>query len=132
MKFFISYRFTGEDHQKLKPLLESMQGALAVAGHKNYCSFEWQSHFEKNGFSNAQILQHSLKELDSSDALLAFINSPEKSEGMLLEIGYALARKKKIYLLIRDRVKTTFVREMADKVIEFQNTEEIAGLLESL
>jgi len=81
MKFFISYRFTGEDLAKLKPVLESIQTALQAGGHKNYCSFDWQSHFENNDFSNAQILRHSLKELDSADALLAFINSPEKSEG---------------------------------------------------
>ncbi|MDP2599006.1 MAG: nucleoside 2-deoxyribosyltransferase [Candidatus Liptonbacteria bacterium] len=132
MKFFISYRFTGEDLRKLKPLLGSMQEALTTAGHKNYCSFEWQSHFVKNNFSNAQILRHSLNELDNSDVLLAFINSPEKSEGMLLEIGYALAKKKRLYVLIRKGVKTTFVLEMADKVIEFKDAGEIPHFLRPL
>ena len=132
MKFFISYRFTGEDPAKLKPILESIQETLKAGGHKNYCSFDWQSHFEKNDFSNAQILRHSLKELDGADVVLAFVNSPEMSEGMFLEIGYALAKKKKIYLLIREGVKTAFVGEIADKVMEFKEVDEIPRLVKSL
>jgi nucleoside 2-deoxyribosyltransferase len=125
MKFFISYRLTGEDPAKLKPILESIQSTLTAGGHKNYCSFQWQSHFEANDFSPAQILTHSLNELEHSDAVLAFMNSLEKSEGMLLEIGYAIAKKKKIYVLIREDITTAFVRQIADQVVEFRKIEDI-------
>ena len=132
MRLFISYRFTGEDPHKLKTILGSIQKALESTGHSNYCSFDWQGHFEKNSFSNAKILEHSLKQLDDADTILVFINSSEKSEGMLLEVGYALGKKKKIYLLIREGVKTNFVREIADKVIEFKDSGEIPKLLSGL
>jgi len=129
MKFLISYRFTGEDPEKLKPILESIKSGLRAGGHNNYCSFDWQTHFGENKFSNAQILKHSLAELETSDALLAFVNSAEKSEGMLLEIGYALAKKKKIFILVREGVKTVFLEEVADKVVRFTDTKEIPELV---
>jgi nucleoside 2-deoxyribosyltransferase len=128
MKFFISYRLTGEDPVKLKPMLESIQSAITAGGHKNYCSFQWQSHFEANDFSPAQIIAHSFNELDHADALLAFINSPEKSEGMLLEIGYALAKKKKLFVLVCEDIPTAFVRQMADQVVEFRKVEDLPRL----
>ena len=132
MKFFLSYRFTGEDPVKLKPILESIQKALEARGHTNYCTFEWQSHFRDKKLSNREILHHAFAELLGADVLLAFINSPEKSEGMLLEIGYALGKGKKVYVLIRRGVETVFVRAIADRAIEFDKVDEIPALISYL
>jgi nucleoside 2-deoxyribosyltransferase len=77
-------------------------------------------------------LEYALKELNNSDCLLAFVKSKKKSEGMLLEIGYALAKRKKFILAIKKDIKTTFIREIADQVIEFRTLEELYRKLQNL
>ncbi|HTY43963.1 MAG TPA: nucleoside 2-deoxyribosyltransferase [Patescibacteria group bacterium] len=122
MRYYIAYRFTGEDKKELKETLEIICNLLAQQGHDNYCSF-----FDEGmvNIGNKNVLKKCFGEIDKSDALLVFIKSENKSEGMLLEIGYALSKKKKIILLIKKGVKTTFVREIADKVLEFDNLKQL-------
>lgn len=131
MRCFISYRFTGEDPKELEETIKHICNLLIKEGHNHYCSF-WDSGdnglFKKNKFTNKQILEHALNEIDKADCIIVLIKSEEKSEGMLIEIGYALSKKKKIFLIIKKGVKTTFVREVADKVIEFDNLKELKKL----
>ena len=132
MKIFVSYRFAGEDPDQLRILIHGICSSLEKAGHKPFCTF-WHGDFYKgNGFTKKQILEHGLGELDNSDICLAFIKSEEKSEGMLLEAGYAIAKGKKFYLAIKKGVKTVFLREMADKIIEFETFEELYQKLSHL
>ena len=125
MRVFLSYRFTGEDPKILNEILHSICNSLEKAKHNNFCSFWSEDLYKKNKFTNKQILKHALDELEKSDVYLAFVKSEEKSEGMLLEAGYALAKKKKIYLAIKKGIRTTFLREIADKVIDFENLDEL-------
>ena len=125
MKVFLSYRYTGEDPAMLKETLKKLCAGLDKAGHGCFCSFWRGDFFNENKFTHKQILEYALKELDESDCLLAFVKSAEKSEGMLLEIGYALAKKKRFVLAVKKGVKTVFLREIADKVIEFKDIEEL-------
>jgi nucleoside 2-deoxyribosyltransferase len=48
-----------------------------------------------------QVIKQAFIEVKKSDVILAFIESEEKSEGMLLEIGYAKALGKKLVLVIK-------------------------------
>ena len=73
-----------------------------------------------------------MKELDDSDCILAFVKSEEKSEGMLIEIGYALAKRKKFILAIKKDIETTFIKEMADQIIEFEGLNELYNKLSKL
>ena len=77
-------------------------------------------------------MEYALKELDNSDVYLAFVKSEDKSEGMLIEAGYAIAKNKKFWLAIKKGVHTVFLREMADKIIEFENLEELYKKLSKL
>lgn len=125
MKLYVAYRFTGEDPKELDETLKHICNLLTKAGHNNYCSF-----FDPDmlNLGNKNVMTKALKEIDKSDCLVVFIKSEDKSEGMLMEIGYALAKKKKIFLLIKQGVKTTFVREIADKIVEFKNLKELGEL----
>jgi len=125
MKIFLSYRFTGEDPKILEQTLSQIKTALVSAGHSVFCSFWEEQRFRDGNFSNKQILEYALKELNSSDVYLAFIKSNEKSEGMLLEAGYAFAQKKLIWVVIKDGIKTTFLTEFAEKIIEFDTFENL-------
>jgi len=129
MKFFLSYRFTGEDPIVLEQTLSQIKAALESAGHSVFCSFWSEQHFRDNNFSNKQILDYALENLDSSDIYFAFIKSSDKSEGMLLEAGYAYAKKKPIWVAIKNGVKTTFLTELAEKVIEFKILDDLSQKL---
>jgi len=64
--------------------------------------------------------------MEGCDAVLAYLKSSEKSEGMLIEMGYAIAKNKEIYLLTGNGVKTTYLHEIAKKHVMFSNQVEIA------
>jgi len=125
MRIFLSYRFTGEDLKELAVILENIVSSLKKAGHEVFCSFWKGKFFDKNKFTARQILEYALGELENCDAILAFVKSKKKSEGMLLEIGYALARKKLFILAIKEGINTTFLKQLADQIIEFKTLEEL-------
>ncbi|MFQ6010003.1 MAG: nucleoside 2-deoxyribosyltransferase [Candidatus Aenigmatarchaeota archaeon] len=125
MKIFIAFRFTGEDDKELKENIQGICSSLEKAGHEHFCSYWKEDYYRKNNFTKKQILEHAFEELDKSDAVLAFVNSEERSEGMLLEIGYALAKGKRFILAIRKGIRTTFIHQTADQIIEFESMEEL-------
>jgi len=132
MKIFISYKFAGENPQELEKILLEMSNVLRESGHKVYSASEDEELFIKNKFTLKQILNHALKKLDNSDCILIFIKSQEKSEGMFIEIGYALAKNKKIILAIKKGIRLAFTEEIADKVIEFKDIEDLKNKLKEL
>jgi len=132
MRIFLSYRFTGEDPNELKTTIQNICLSLEKAGHSHFCSFWKGDFFNEHKFTHRQILEYALKELDDSDCILAFVKSEEKSEGMLIEIGYALAKRKKFILAIKKDIETTFIKEMADQIIEFEGLNELYNKLSKL
>jgi len=125
MKIFISYRFTGEDPKELNETMKNICDVLERKEHKVLCTLWKEGFFKENNFTNKKILEHALKELESSDIYLAFVKSKDKSEGMLIEAGYALAKGKKFILVIKKGIKTTFMHELANEIIEFNDLEEL-------
>jgi nucleoside 2-deoxyribosyltransferase len=132
MKIFVSYRFSGEDQAELKKNMEGICQSLSNAGFDNSCSFFNEQMFQANKYSVQQIMEHSLKELDQCDALLAFVNSDQKSEGMLIEVGYAVAKNKPIILAKRKGINTHSLDGVATKVIEFEDLEQLGNSLKEL
>lgn len=132
MKFFIAYKFSGMPQSELDEQIGGICKSLTKAGHSYFCSYWSESMFAGNSFSKKQILEYALKELDSSDAILVFINSENKSEGLLLEAGYSIARKKRLVLAIRKGIKTHFLREIAKTTVEFESLSELFAKLSKL
>lgn len=132
MKIFISYRFTGEDLKELDNTLGKIRSVLMEGGHQVFCSFWSEELFKSNNFTNKQILEYAFEELRKSDIVLVFVKSPEKSEGMLIEVGYALASEKKIILAVKNDVKTTFLHQITNEVIEFESLDDLCIKLKEL
>ena len=97
-----------------------------------FCSFGHNDFFQKEKYSNQQLLDYCLKELDNSDLVFAFIKSPEKSEGMLLELGYAYAKGKKIILAKKNDIYTTFIQEISNQTLTFTDLEDLYKKLENI
>lgn len=132
MKIFISYRYTGEDHTALKGILEKITQAFESKGCSVFCSFGYNDFFQKENYSNKQILDYALRELNETDYVFALVKSPEKSEGMLLELGYAYSKGKKIILAKKSDVQTTFVQEISEQIIDFDSLDELYDKLQKL
>ena len=132
MKIYVSFKYSGEDLSIVRKNIKTICDILEDNGYETSCTLWLDEYFEKNNFTQKDIMEYALKEIDSSDINLAFINSKQKSEGMLLELGYSIAKEKKIYLIIKEGIPTSFLKEFAEKVIVFKNLKDLESKLEDL
>lgn len=129
MRFYIAYRYTGEDPAILRDELADIENVIKASGHDVFCSISREKYFLENKFTPRQVIDYSLNELQQSDVLLAYIKSPEKSEGMILEIGFAIAKQKPVYVLIKEGIKTGYIEGAAEKVVVFNEFSEVENRL---
>ena len=133
VKVFISYRFTGEDINELKKLMEKVGDALNKAGHEHYCTVWDSQKFAEEKFTGKQIMDYGLKELDKADIVLFLVKSEHLSEGMLVEAGYTIAKKKKSLLLINKNVKSHILRRLFESnTTEFDNLDDLLTKLKEI
>jgi len=128
-RVFISYRFTGEDPKELKKIIPQIHEAVEKAGHDHYSTIFDSEQFANQKWSGKQIMEKAFKEIDKSDLILFFVKSPEVSQGMLVELGYSLAKKKRIILAIKKEIRDIIFRRQIDEVIEFEDLEELKNKL---
>jgi nucleoside 2-deoxyribosyltransferase len=132
MKIYLSYKFTGEKRTVLKTDLSTIIHTLEAADHTVFCAFQQEGLFQQHHYTAKQIIDSSLPHLRAADILLAYIKSNDKSEGMLLEIGYAYALKKPIYAAIKQGVATRFISTIANQVIRYKSLKQLQGQLSTL
>ena len=130
MRIFIAHKVAGEDPEKLEAIIRNICNALDKSGHNYYCVFLEENKF--NGKKKRDIMFHALKQIDKSDAVLVFVNSTEVGEGVLIEIGYTITNKKKIILAINKINHYSYARDVADKIIEFDDLSSLYNKLEVL
>jgi len=129
MRFFISQRVTGENIEDLKNECKLISSALTKKGHSCYNTLD-EVNFEDK--SKKEMMLHAFDKINDSDCLLVIIRSQNKSEGLLMEVGYALSKSKRIILCIKEGIKDTYLPEIADSVIKFNNFDEIYTKLEGI
>jgi len=128
MRIQLAYRFTGEDEQELLNQLNNIKIILEKNDHETYIPV-----LDPNRPKNKrELFLNTIKKLDSAEAILAIIKSEEKSEGMLMEIGYAWGRNKKLIIAINKNIKNTHLREFANVLIEFSDINDLYKQLEKL
>ncbi len=128
MKIQLAYKYIGEDKQKVTFLLEKVRETLKKRGHEVYIQV-----FDKPmPESKKELFNRTLNKIDEKDILLVLLLSEDKSEGMLLEIGYCLAKQKKVILAINKDVKNTHLTDLAEEVIESSDLEDLIEKLKNL
>ena len=95
-KIFCSYAFTGEDKLKVEARMRRVVDLLEGCGHEVYCNL-FDGATESYG-SPRQFLRRAINQMNECDKIRAIQTSPRRSEGMLIEIGAAIARDKSILL----------------------------------
>lgn len=136
---FVSYRFNGETLENLLAMMDRITESLEQAGFEAHSSLAEtrRGFFEQRGMKPGQITQYMCRKLPRHDAMLVIVKSEDKSEGMLLEVGYrnALADHDIKYLPLILAVKEgvhTCMREIADTILEFKDLDDLCGQLSSL
>ena len=126
-KIFIGQAVTGHDINTLKAEMEKIYSILKQRGYSVYSTLEEEGKdiFKKAG----DWVIHAFKCIDDNDVFLAIVRTEYKSEGLLIEIGYALSKKKKIILAINKNIKNTYIRDFTDHVIEFDDFKDLINRL---
>lgn len=131
MKIFIGQAVAGENIEMLKEECSKIQSVLEGSGHETYCTIN-----PKDGVNERtakEWMNHAFEEINKNDSFLAIIRTEKRSEGMLMEIGYVLAKKKKLIVAVKKEVRDkTHVDDMADEVIEFDDVVDLCKKLEKL
>lgn len=132
MKTFIAYRFTGEDPKQLKPLLVAVRDGLKNTGVEAYCTFFDEDEFKGKSYNARQIMEHAFRIMNESDFLFALQTSENKSEGMLMEVGYCIAKGIPVVVAIKAGVKNTYVPEMGEVKLTWRTTEDLVKELQRI
>src|SRR3989344_8262188 len=123
MKIFIGQPVTGEDLEKIRKESHKICSILSENGNPSYCTLIEPKEFESK--NNKDKMKHAFENLDKFDTFLAIIRNERKSEGMLMEIGYCVAKRKKIIIAIKKDIKNTYLPEIADKVVVWEDFEDL-------
>lgn len=123
-KIFCSYAFTGEDKLKVEARMRRVVDLLEGCGHEVYCNL-FDGATESYGNPH-QFLRRAIDQMNECDKILAIQTSPRRSEGMLIEIGVAIARDKSI-LLAQHQSATgkSYLPDLAKQTQTWQNESEL-------
>lgn len=125
MKIFISHKFRGKDKRDLKRKLKKIAFFLEKKRHNPFIYFRDKTSWKVKILCQGKVIKEAFKEIKKCDVFLCFIDEPELSEGMLLEIGFAKALNKKTVLLINEKYPRFTLRAIFDKVILFNRPQDI-------
>ena len=135
MKVFVSYAFTGEDEVVLTARLRSIKNvldALHIDSYINMFSPGYSDLMERNA-TGGEYMRSALPNLQTSDVVLVLNTSPRRSEGVLMEVGAALAWGKKIILAQHvSSVGETYLPTLVDEAFVWRSDEELLQEVEQL
>ncbi len=73
-------------------LLPAVCESLRERGEDVYCTYFDEDKFRSSGKSNRQIMEHAFSKIEEQGALFVVLDGEEKSEGMLMEVGFCAAK----------------------------------------
>ena len=133
MKTLIAYRFTGETKENLENLITPINNAFKKLGVEAYCTF-----FDKNlakiesTFKPQDYTFYAFKLINNIDFLFVVLNSDEKSEGMILEIGYCIGKNIPVIVAIKDGVNKTYLPGMANLIIKWKDFQDLSNKISKI
>jgi nucleoside 2-deoxyribosyltransferase len=121
MRCYIAYKFLGSDKEILKEKLNIISSEIEKTGNKSFVFYRDVQKWGSINLTTKEIINSAFLEIQKSDVFFAFVEDSEKSEGLLLESGYAKALNKKIILAIKKDINLRLLRSIANEVIEFED-----------
>ncbi len=124
---FISYKHTGENESSLIALLQPIKDALTSIGLDVYCNLfdECLPARATSFFGPEGYVFDAFKNIDGAGLLFVVLNSQQKSEGMILEMGYAIAKGVPVIVAVKDGVENTYIPRMAEMIIGWNDLPDL-------
>lgn len=126
-KIFLGQAVTGCDFDNLKKESLEIVDLFKEKDIECYCTLCEGKEFQSN--SKKEIFEHAFKIVDESDIFLAVLRNENKSEGLLMEVGYCIAKGKKVIVAIHKDVKKTYLPALFDDNIIFEDFEDLKNKL---
>lgn len=126
-EWFIAQAVTGEEINIVRSETEKIYSAIEARGEKAYSSV-----LEKDAYEGETKMRHAFGKICSSDNFLAIIRSERKSEGMLLETGFARGKNKGLVVAVQENVTNTYIPELASRVIKYKTIEDLCEKIKKL
>lgn len=120
---------TGENEVEVTERMKLVVSALQAGGHEAYCQSLDRRVPEHQGV--AALLKYAFEVLATCEALVVIVTSDRKSEGMLMEVGAALAAGKPVYLFWHTTANEdlSHLPKIATKVFKWQTDDNLQNLL---
>jgi len=131
-RIFIGYKYQNVNKKLLKKRIEKITSTLEKKDFQTFNYFRDKENWKPQNFPPGKVIKEAFKELKKCDALLIFVDSPRKSEGIFLELGFAKALGKKTILLISKKVTLPTLESISDQVIKFDNFKNIEKSLDKI
>lgn len=125
MKTFIAYRHTGEDPAALEKILGGVRSAFDQVEVNAYATFFDETVFQAKSMGAKEIMNHAFSIIDESDFLFVIQTSENKSEGLLMEVGYCIAKDIPVVVATHEEVKHTYLPEMATLSISWVDPQDL-------
>lgn len=135
MKAYIAAPYTSKSTTQVNPhygeisdnsyinFLESIESVVRSSGFETYLPHRDLHKWGKSNLTLEEVGQTSMKELKNSDLLIAY---PEQSVGVNIELGWASAFKKKVFIILNENSKVSIMHEglkgvTDSKIIKFKD-----------
>jgi len=125
MKIFISYRFSELPKEELEKMLDPVCNLFKSHNIQVFCNFYKDDYYKQNGYTVKEIMDDCFLMIDQYDLVLCLVDTPKPSCGMLLEVGYALAKDKLVFVCSRKGCEIDTLCRMADENISYENYDEL-------
>lgn len=131
MKIFLSYAFTGEDKETVERRMRRIVDAFVKKGHTAYCNmFDEET---KVFLTPREFVFDAVKKLRDYDTVIVINTSERRSEGVLIEVGAALALDKRIVVAQhKSSVNTTYLPELSETTFIWEDEDELVDKLLSI
>ncbi len=124
MRVYVAYKLSGEEEDKVIKLLKKISQILEDLKINNFIFLRDIQKWKNKKLSPKEIMDIALKNMKECDLVLAILETSDKSEGMLIETGYAKALGKKIIVASKPNTKAIMLKAIADHVFEFNDLDD--------
>ena len=132
MKTFIAYPHTGQNLDDLQTILGGVRDALQDSNIDFYCTLFNQNDFDERELKAHEIMQHAFEIIDTSDFLLVVQLSESRSEGMLMEVGYCIAKGIPVVVAVKEAITNTYLPAMAATAIRWRDADDLKSKVAQL
>ena len=132
MKVYLAYQFTAEDREAVGDRLRRVREGLVSLGIGVKCPYFDVPARKRAQFSHKQMMLAGFEMLKTCDLVLALQSSERRSEGMLMEVGFAWGRDIPVIVATHSAVGPTNLPPMGQWQITWDHEAELVQALQSL